>query len=80
MAGGKTIEQKRILYIDPVGTDVDLEKSFKEYLNRYSSASSAEIVVKSLGKAPMDLEYRYYVALIGQDLLRMIKKAEKRWV
>ena len=67
--------QKRILYIDPVGTDTDLEKSFQAYLNRYRSVSS-EVVVKSLGKAPMDLSCRYYVALIAQDLLRMIKEAE----
>ena len=68
--------KKKLLYIDPVGTDLELEQTFLSYLCKYA-AEDTEVTVKSLGKAPMDLEYRYYLALIGQDLLRMVKQAEK---
>lgn len=67
----------RILYVDPVGTDAKLQAEIGRYLSRHLEGTDFSVEVRSLGKAPMDLEYQLYVALAGPPLLRMVKQAER---
>lgn len=67
----------KILYVDPVGADEALQEEFERYLSGYLAGTDFSVEVRSLGKAPMDLEYQLYLALIGPALMRAVKQAEK---
>jgi len=66
--------KKRILFINPVGHDT-WDRQVKDYLCS-TKAEDTEVEVVSLKKGPHHLEYEYYEALIGPDLLHTIKQAD----
>lgn len=68
-------KNKRILFINPV-KEVEGEEYMRDYI-KSAVDESVDIDVASLGRGPLHLEYHYYEALIGVDMLHMIKKAEK---
>jgi len=70
------MSKKRILNICPVGHDPVVEPQVKAYLQKYCRSDS-EIEVRSLGEAPMDLEYYVHEALIAEKFLRQVKLAEE---
>jgi allantoin racemase len=65
----------RILWINPVGTDL-FDRPIKEFLDQ-AKRSETTIDVVSLGRGPMHLEYHYYEALILADTLHEVRRAEK---
>jgi len=65
----------RILWINPVGTDL-FDRPIKEFLDQAKRSETA-IDVVSLGRGPMHLEYHYYEALILADTLHEVRRAEK---
>lgn len=67
----------RILYIDPVGRDDVYQSALYKYINKFRSAHTTELAVRFLDSTPMDLEYRMFQALIGPDMVRMLKKAQQ---
>ncbi len=69
------MSNKRILFINPVGHN-NWDSAIKDYLEEARSESTIVDVI-SLQKGPHHLEYHYYEALIGVDLLNTIKWAEK---
>lgn len=66
--------KKRILWINPVGTD-GYDAPILEYLNT-AKGDDTVIDVKSLSRGPMHLEYYYYETLVLPDTLKMVKQAE----
>ncbi len=66
----------KIVFIDPVGHS-GFDRQIKKYLEK-NKRSDTEIEVTSLKRGPHHLEYHYYGALIGADLLHLIKKYENR--
>ncbi len=66
----------KILFINPVG-HANFDEPIKNYINKYKSKNT-EIEVKSLPRGPHHLDYHYYEALIGADMLHMIKRYEKK--
>lgn len=69
------MSKKRILYINPVG-HADWDGAVKAYLDSGKNETT-EVDVVSLQKGPQHLEYHYYEALIGVEMLHVIKQAEK---
>ncbi|MEM1743331.1 MAG: aspartate/glutamate racemase family protein [Nitrososphaerota archaeon] len=65
----------KILYINPVGTDV-FDKPMKDYLDRYKDPDTV-IDVTSFKVGPHHLEYYSYDAIIIPYILEEVKKAEK---
>ncbi len=65
----------KILFINPVGTDAYNEMMLS-IINKVKR-DDVQPVVKSLPKGPVHLEYHYYEHLIMDDMLTMIKNAEK---
>lgn len=65
--------EQKILYISAIGYDT-FDSTIAEYLQSYANGS--EVGAVSLKKAPHHLEYLYYGALVGPELLNTIKKAE----
>ncbi|MGC8618608.1 MAG: aspartate/glutamate racemase family protein [Thermoplasmata archaeon] len=72
----KEKESKKILWINPVGT-VQFNKPIKDYLDKMKGAGTTLDVI-SFGKGPHHLEYQFYEALVGLDILKAIKNAERR--
>ncbi|MEL7566608.1 MAG: aspartate/glutamate racemase family protein [Dehalobacterium sp.] len=68
------MSKKRILFINPVGHS-SWDKDVNNYLEKAKNADT-EVDVISLKKGPHHLEYHYYEALIGVELLHTIKQAE----
>lgn len=68
------MNKKRILFINPVGHR-DWDSSVKAYLDNAKNETT-EVDVVSLKKGPHHLEYHYYEALIGVEMLHTIKQAE----
>lgn len=66
----------KIVFINPVG-HADFDSPIEEYIAHYKRANT-EVTVKSLSRGPHHLEYHYYEALIGPDLLRTIKAYEDK--
>ncbi|HPT64607.1 MAG: aspartate/glutamate racemase family protein [Acetomicrobium sp.] len=64
---------KKLMYISPVGYNT-YDNEIENYLLKY--AENCTICATSLSKAPYHLEYLYYSALIGPELLNTIKQAE----
>lgn len=67
--------KKKILFINPVGHS-DWDSQVKDYLEKAKN-DQTEVEVVSLKKGPHHLEYHYYEALIGVELLHTIKQAEQ---
>jgi len=65
---------KKILWINPVGTDL-YDEPIKEFLDT-AKDDDTQLDICSLARGPMHLEYHYYEALVLADMLHMIKKAE----
>ncbi|NLJ99691.1 MAG: hydantoin racemase [Clostridia bacterium] len=65
----------RILFINPVGHS-NWDGVVEEYLEEAKN-DNTQVDVVSLEKGPHHLEYHYYEALIGQELLNTIKAAER---
>jgi allantoin racemase len=72
--GGREMSKKKILFINPVGHS-DWDNAVKDYLEETKNEDT-EVQVVSLKKGPHHLEYHYYEALIGVELLHTIKQAE----
>lgn len=68
-------KNKRILFINPV-KEVEGEEYMRDYI-KSAVDESVDIDVASLGRGPLHLEYHYYEALIGVDMLHMIKRLKK---
>ncbi|OLN26629.1 aspartate/glutamate racemase family protein [Desulfosporosinus metallidurans] len=66
---------KKILWINPVGTDT-YDAPIQEYLDT-AKDSETIIDVVSLSRGPLHLEYSYYEALVLLDTLNKVKSAEK---
>jgi allantoin racemase len=64
----------RILWINPVGTDL-FDDPIQDLLEQIKRANTSVEVV-SLARGPQHLEYHYYESLILTDLLHEIKRAE----
>ncbi len=64
----------KILFIDPVGTDL-FDQPIKEYLET-AKHPETQVDVVSLERGPMHLEYHYYEALVIADTLHTVRKAE----
>ena len=64
----------KILFIDPVGTDL-FDQPIKEYLET-AKQPETQVDVVSLKRGPMHLEYHYYEALVLADTLHTVRKAE----
>lgn len=69
------MSKKKILFINPVG-HADWDNEVKNYLEN-AKDDHTEVNVVSLKKGPHHLEYHYYEALIGVELLHTIKQAEQ---
>ncbi len=70
------MEEKKILWINPIGQD-SWNDAVQDYLeSAKSSGTSIETI--SLERGPQHLEYHYYEQLIALDTLHKIKKAEKK--
>lgn len=67
---------KKLLWINPIGTDI-FDKPMEENLNAVKDGDTV-IDVISFKKGPYHLEYQFYEALVGIDILKSIKKAEKQ--
>lgn len=68
--------KRKILWINPIGTDI-FDKPMKENLDGVKDERT-EIDVISFEKGPYHLEYQFYEALVGMDILKVIKRAEKQ--
>ncbi|MGC8709899.1 MAG: aspartate/glutamate racemase family protein [Thermoplasmata archaeon] len=66
---------RKILWINPIGTDL-FDAPMKENLNEVKDKETILDIV-SFEKGPWHLEYQLYEALIGIDILRVIKNAER---
>lgn len=66
---------KRILFINPVGY-AGWDREVREYLEPYKDEDTELDVVSLSPGLPQHLEYHYYEALIGADLLHAVKRAE----
>jgi len=66
---------RKILWIDPVVSNI-FDESMKDYLNSIKHEDTILDVV-SLNNGPKHLEYQFYEALVGFDILNNIKIAEK---
>lgn len=69
------IDLLRILFINPIGTDV-FDKSMLETINKIKRPDVKAKVVH-LSKGPVHLEYHYYEHLNLGETLEWVKKAEK---
>lgn len=67
--------QKRILWINPGGTDV-FNRLIEDYLARYKETDT-EVSVVSMPRGPHHLEYQYYCTLALPDILHKIKESER---
>ena len=65
---------KKILWINPVGWNI-FDKPMAEYFDK-QMGGDVRIDVVSYGKGPHHLEYQFYEALMGVDILRSVKRAE----
>ena len=66
----------KILWINPIGTNI-FDKPILDYLNTVKDENT-ELEVISFNYGPHHLEYHFYEALVGMDILRAIKDAEKK--
>jgi len=67
--------QQKILYIDPVGSEV-VDEGLQFLIDQKQEGT--EVFRVTLPRGPQHLEYRYYEALILVDTLHLIKEAESQ--
>jgi len=67
--------KQRILYIDPVGSEV-VDEGLQFLIDQ--KREGTDVVRVTLPRGPEHLEYRYYEALILVDTLHLIKEAESQ--
>jgi len=65
---------KKILWINPVGTAL-FDEPIKAFLDTAKDADT-QLDICSLPRGPQHLEYHYYEALILEDTLHTVKRAE----
>jgi allantoin racemase len=65
---------KKVLWINPVGWNI-FDQPMAEYFSKYVK-SDVNVDTVSFKMGPKHLEYQFYEALVGQDILRSVKKAE----
>lgn len=68
---------KRIIFINPVMTSNEINQAMAQFLNAAKSLSTERVEVVSLPVAPSHLEHHYYEVLMAQDMLKLVKQAEK---
>jgi len=74
--GGKILK-KKILFINPLHTEV-FDEDYTQQLNRYKSPETiVDLVSFKSGQGPIHLEYNCYEAMVIPELLRTVKKAEE---
>jgi len=66
---------RRILWVNPVGTDI-FDAPIKEIFDEEKMPDS-EVDVVSLKRGPQHLEYHYYEMMVILDMLHLIKQGEK---
>jgi len=66
---------RRILWINPVGTDL-FDAEMKQLFDA-EKLPGTEVEVRSLKRGPHHLEYHYYGALVLPDVLHMLRQAER---
>jgi allantoin racemase len=74
-AADRSPAKDRILFVNPVGHaawDAEVKKVLEG-----AKRETTEVEVVSLQRGPHHLEYHYYEALVGADLLHCLKRAEK---
>jgi allantoin racemase len=67
---------KKVLFINPVGHD-GWDREVGDYLEPYKDEETRLDVVSLKPGLPQHLEYHYYEALIGTELLHTVKQAER---
>jgi len=72
----KKKENKRLLWINPVGSDI-FDQPIVSHLDKIKEKDTVLDIV-SFKHGPRHLEYQFYEALMGLDILRTIKDAERR--
>jgi allantoin racemase len=73
---GKVRGSKKILWINPVGTDV-FDEPIKDFLGSVKGPGTTLDVI-SFGRGPHHLEYQFYEALVGMDILKAVKQGERK--
>src|SRR5207253_4924642 len=68
-------QMTRVLWINPLGTDV-FDEPIRDELERVKRPDT-EVEVRSLGRGPHHLEYACYEAAAVPDLLAMLVQAER---
>ena len=66
---------RKILYIHPI-FDPEMVEPLKDYLNTYRQKDT-QIDVICFDRGVKRLDYAYYQALVGLDILNAVKKAEQ---
>ncbi len=66
----------KILWINPIGISL-FDKPMLDYLNTIKDENT-DLQVISFNIGPHHLEYQFYEALVGMDILRAIKDADKK--
>lgn len=67
---------KRILFINPLHTDV-FDEEFRTQFESYKSPDTVVDVVSFAGTGPAHVEYNCYEAMVIPELIRTVKKAEE---
>ena len=65
---------KKMLWINPVGWNI-FDKPMAEYFSKFMS-DDVKVDVISYKEGPHHLEYQFYEALMGVDILKSVKRAE----
>jgi allantoin racemase len=69
-------DKRRLLWINPIGSDT-FDGPIREYLNGIKEENTI-LDVASFKRGPHHLEYQFYETLVGLDILRTVKDAERR--
>ncbi len=69
------MKMNKILWINPIGCNI-FDEPLLKYLNTFKKEETSLDVV-SFSKGPCHVEYQFYEALMGMNILRSVKKAEK---
>ena len=72
----QTTDTKNILWINPLGSDI-FDKPIKNYLSNIKGENTI-LDVLSFKNGPRHLEYQFYETLVGLDILKTVKDAERR--
>ena len=67
---------KNILYINPIKKIDGLDETMRGFFNNAKSLATERVDVVSFATGPSHLEHHFYEALVAQDILKTVKKAE----